>query len=230
MLFEDDADWDISFKTQLEHFAAGSRALSNHTSTDKPHSPYGDGWDLLWLGHCGIVRHDKDSRTFIVDNDPSTPPPNHRVTFGSDGVDMTSYSNSSRVVFQSGGGLCVYAYALSFRGAQKMLLTHHTKNKYKPFDLALHFMCKDDPDFKCLAVFPQIVDSHKAAGAVDRDSDIADLSENKEIRKKGYTFNIVRSVRINLKKLVLGKGGEDMDLQWDDQPPVDGPITTRWEE
>lgn len=230
LLFEDDADWDISFKSQLELFAAGSRALSSKTPTDTPHSPYGDDWDLLWLGHCGIRRQDNDSQTFVIENDPAVPPPNHRATFGEKGQpNMTSYGNSTRIVFRAGGGLCVYAYALSFRGAQKMLLRQNTREGYAPFDLSLNNMCRNDPDFQCLAVFPQIIDSHKAAGPENRDSDLGDMSQVKGVRKKGYTFNIVRSVRLNLKQLIMGKSEDQLELQWGDQPEVKGPITTRWE-
>ena len=228
LLFEDDADWDISFKSQLELFAAGSRVLSTTPPTDKPHSPYGDDWDLLWLGHCGIRRQPNDSQVFVIDNDPAVPPPNHRGNFGGK-PDMTSYANSTRIVFRCGGGLCVYAYALSFRGAQKMLLRQNTREGYAPFDLSLDNMCRNDPDFYCLSVFPQIIDSHKAAGPHNRDSDLGDMSQVKEVRKKGYTFNIVRSVRLNVKQLIMGRGGDELEPQWPDQPEVQGPITTRWE-
>ena len=224
IVFEDDCDWDVSYKSQMELFAAGSRYLSNTVSSAKPHSPYGDDWDLLWPGHCAIVTHKQDSRTFIIDNDPSVPPPNHRVVFG-DKPDMSTHGNSTRIVFRAGGGVCVYAYALSFRGAQKLLHHMYTRESYEPFDLALEGLCRQDPNFRCISVYPQIVDSHKAAGAIDRDSDIGQF-ESTEVRKTGYTFNIVRSVRVNLKTLISGKG-EEVKLQWGDQPVLEGPITTR---
>lgn len=226
IVFEDDADWDIDFKSQLEYFAAGSRYLSDSISSSKPHSPYGDDWDLLWPGHCAIGYHKEDSRRFLIDNDPAVPPPNHRVTFGNK-PDMSAYDNSTRVVFRAGGGVCVYSYALSFRGAQKLLHHENSRTEYKPFDLSMDGLCRNNPDFKCIGIFPQIIDSHKAAGAVNRDSDIGEI-KGSEQRKTGYTFNIVRSVRINLGTLINGKW-DAPKLQWNDQPKLEGPITTRTE-
>ena len=63
ILFEDDADWDVNLHTQLEQFAQGSRYITSSWSGSKElkskasggdaNSPYGEDWDLLWLGHCG---------------------------------------------------------------------------------------------------------------------------------------------------------------------------------
>ena len=119
----------------------------------------------------------------------------------------------------------MYSYALSFRGAQKLLYHEITRERYEPFDLSLDGMCHNDPDFRCISVYPQIIDSYKAAGAINRDSDIGDIKGNEQ-RKTGYTFNIVRSVRVNLARLISGKG-EEPKLQWGDQPQVEGPIATR---
>ncbi len=226
IVFEDDADWDIEFKSQLEYLAAGSRYLSTTPSSSKPHSPYGDDWDLLWPGHCGIGYHEQDHRRFVIDSDPAVPPPNHRVTFGNN-PNMSAYDNSTRVVFRANGGVCVYSYALSYRGAQKLLYHESSKSEYIPFDLSLDGLCRHDPDFKCIGIFPQIIDSHKAAGAVNRDSDIGEI-KGSEQRKNGYTFNIVRSVRVNLSRLISGKG-EELKVQWNDQPALEGPVTTRVE-
>ena len=224
IVFEDDADWDISFKSQLAYFAAGTRYLSASEPSKKPHSPYGDDWDMLWPGHCAIGYHKEDSRRFIIDNDPSVPPPNHRVSFGNK-LDVSEYDNSTRVVFRAGGGVCVYSYALSLRGAQKLLHHFYTVESYEPYDLAIDTLCRTDPSFRCIGIYPQIIDSYKAAGPISRDSDIGDIKD-KNIRKTGYTFNIVRSTRINLSKLISGST-EEAKLQWGDQPLVEGPITTR---
>ncbi|OQD77314.1 hypothetical protein PENDEC_c003G04835 [Penicillium decumbens] len=51
VIFEDDADWDVNIKSQLQSFALAVRALQG-TAETKTSSPYGDDWDILWLGHC----------------------------------------------------------------------------------------------------------------------------------------------------------------------------------
>lgn len=88
LILEDDADWDVRLRNQLQDFALSSRTLTQplarseqgryadvtypHPSDTSPSSveditfdsrprtvvpvtsPYGDEWDVLWLGHCGM--------------------------------------------------------------------------------------------------------------------------------------------------------------------------------
>lgn len=76
LILEDDADWDIRLKSQLQIFARAAQLFTHpdsriSTPTDlnkvtnipvssipspskQPFSsPYGTNWDVLWLGHCG---------------------------------------------------------------------------------------------------------------------------------------------------------------------------------
>ena len=88
--------------------------------------------------------------------------------------------------------------------------------------------CRDDPNFKCIAVFPQLVDSHKAAGRLSRDSDIGTYDPTKE-RQKGVTQNIMRSTRLNIDNLIQG-GEEKVEFQWpEDMPELSGEKWTRFD-
>ena len=209
--FEDDSDWDVSLRTQLEQFAEGSRYITSAWSEPgdsksndhaDPHSPYGDDWDLLWLGHCGVSIHPADQRHYIISNDPTVPSPKKRVNY-QDVPDMSGYSNSTRIVHRVSSGCCLYSYALSYRGAQKMLQVQSSLTKFYPIDIGIRVMCRDRDTFKCVGVFPQIIDSHKAAGSIERDSDITNFEKEKK-RIKGYTNNIVRSTRLNWAPLLAG--------------------------
>ena len=75
-IFEDDADWDVVLKSQLARFARGSIWLLNTGSTHVPQvdSPYGPGWDLLWLGHCGDTNDPQDRRSSVIPRDPTVEP------------------------------------------------------------------------------------------------------------------------------------------------------------
>jgi hypothetical protein len=53
LIMEDDMDWDVRIKSQLLQVAKGARYLQPSSKMDV--SPYGDDWDVLWLGHCGEV-------------------------------------------------------------------------------------------------------------------------------------------------------------------------------
>ena len=236
IVFEDDADWDVNFRTQLKQFAEGSRYITSSWSTpsiQKPkeseehRSPYGDDWDVLWLGHCGVDTHPSESRQFIISNDPTVPSPKHRTNY-QDIPDISSHSNTTRIVFRAGSGVCLYAYALSYRGAQKLLLAQSTLTTLPPIDIGYREMCDKQEDFKCVGVFPQIVDCHKAAGAIERDSDMTDFDKT-IVRAKGYTNNIVRSTRLNWRPLLAGDI-EKVEVQYpEDTPEIVGEVTMRAE-
>jgi hypothetical protein len=49
LIFEGDSDWDIGLRAQMLEFAKGSRYVAGEEETNTL-SPYGDDWDLLWLG------------------------------------------------------------------------------------------------------------------------------------------------------------------------------------
>ncbi|KAI9842556.1 MAG: hypothetical protein M1837_007069 [Sclerophora amabilis] len=260
MVFEDDSDWDVHFKSQLLEYARGTRYILNastadtaanskfkdayassdnedsepkdaYASADKedsedtdvkstsvsadfnpPHSPYGDDWDMLWLGHCSASVNSADPRKYVIPHDKTVAPPKNRVNFGAI-PDMSAWPNNTRIVFEAEAGVCLYGYALSLRGAQKFLyyLSLHPFNT--AVDLGIREMCQDrSRDFRCVAVFPQLVDSHKAAGPQSRDSDIGKPPD--ENREKGFTYNIKYSTRLNWNKLMNGQS--DYDAQFDD--------------
>jgi hypothetical protein len=147
LVVEDDIDWDVSLKTQLRNVALGSRYLSNpnntapfSTSSIKPHSPYGDDWDILWLGYCGIgISGDK--RRFRILNDPTTPA-DGRLHTPAVGMSPKEYAgDGTRVMFKAGGGSCSWAYAVSFKGARKLLNAMSVEPFNNGFDNGLGRLC-----------------------------------------------------------------------------------------
>ncbi|KAI0850260.1 glycosyltransferase family 25 protein [Daldinia vernicosa] len=230
LIMEDDMDWDVRLKPQLERIAQGARALLS-SSTSKPNSPYGDDWDLMWLGHCGEVfpetlDENKEkpaddagiqymSRKFVIEDD-STVPPRDRVTGL---VDFKSHPEFTRWVHITGAPICTFAYALSQRGARKVLLDLSVDHLTGPFDNALAGLCRravstwgvEDGavagdrglDAKCVSVTPPVFFHHKARGLVNADSDIQTVQDG-QVRDKGSTENIVWSARNNIKNMVMG--------------------------
>ncbi|KAL9610295.1 MAG: hypothetical protein Q9167_004986 [Letrouitia subvulpina] len=215
--FEDDADWDTSFRAQLLNYALGSQWLLRTPADTVPHSPYGSDWDLLWLGHCASQPVSGDLRRVIFENDPGTTPVKHRFNLG--GIpDMSHYANTTRIMYAAEGGTCLYAYALSYRGAQKVLF-HLSMSYYnRPVDFGIHEMCHDQSrDFRCIGVFPQMVDSHRGAGSSSKDSDISKGPE--QDRKKGFSYNIVHSTRLNAARIIDGATEQEIESQWPGEVP-----------
>ncbi|TGJ83237.1 hypothetical protein E0Z10_g5517 [Xylaria hypoxylon] len=212
LILEDDMDWDVRLKTQLKQIAKGARHFMSPGKA--PSSPYGDSWDVLWLGHCGEIfpevlpenegkpKHPK----YTILNDQTVPP------FGkvTGLVDFAQYPEFTRWVHVSGGPICSFAYAVSQAGARKVLFDLSIDHLGGPFDNALAGLCRDGASgnldglqAKCLTVTPPVFFHHRAKGPITSDSDIQAIT-NTDMREKGTTENIRWSARNNLKNMMLG--------------------------
>ncbi|KAK9794276.1 hypothetical protein SCARD494_05853 [Seiridium cardinale] len=237
LIMEDDMDWDVRLQPQLERVAQGARALLS--SASNPISPYGDDWDILWLGHCGevfpeLLDENKNKpaddagimymqRKFVIEND-LTVPPLDKVTGL---IDFKSSPEHTRWVHITGAPICTFAYALSQRGARKVLFDLSVDHLTGPFDNSLAGLCRrsvasvgvQDPakagdrglDAKCLSVTPPVFFHHRAKGMMNADSDIQ-TGTGGAVREKGYTENIAWSARNNIRNMIMGTR---MDSQYE---------------
>ncbi len=242
LIMEDDMDWDVRVKPQLEIIAAGARSIMSnlpdalfppahprHTRsisrTHVPFSPYGDDWDILWLRHCGeLFPETLDESKNLADGDPArlimqrkytvlndaTVPPFHSLT----GVlNFTAYPEHTRWVHITGSPICSFAYALTQRGARKVLYDLSISHLTGPFDNALGRLCQravgdwspmlpgsssagpreqpkseyDGLNTKCLSVTPPVFFHHKAKGLVSGDSDIQAIEKDPEPEESSGT-------------------------------------------
>jgi hypothetical protein len=222
LIMEDDMDWDVRLKSQLKLIALGALDLQYPPTEMSPppeSSPYGNDWDILWLGHCGEVfpemleenaikpPTDPDlvsiSRKYIIYPDSTVPPPEH--TRGFQNFSAHPYT---RWVHTTGGPICSFAYALSQQGARKVLFDLSVDHLAGPFDNALAGLCrwgrgKERLGMRCLSVTPPLFSHHRAKGAVNGDSDIQSIG-TEELREVGATENIVWSARRNIRNNLAG--------------------------
>ena len=226
LVIEDDADWDVAFRSQLPYIALGAQSLQNTPNDTTPNSPYGDDWDLIQFGHCGSQPISDDTRRFLMKNDPNNTPFSHRTNYAGT-PDMTPYDNSTRMMYWSTGATCTYAYAVSLHGARKMIKWLSMDIYSGPVDFGLHDMCeKKERNFKCIGVFPQIISDHKPAGSGNKDSDIGHGDD--DIREHGFSYNIVHSTRLNADHIIDGEM-DKIESQWpNDTPYLSGPIITEY--
>ncbi|KAI2629229.1 glycosyltransferase family 25 protein [Hypomontagnella submonticulosa] len=225
LIMEDDMDWDVHIKQQLAQFAAAARTLQkdfHRNQTIESPSPYGQDWDMLWLGSCvttfsehlpehlQIPVEQRDSRKILIQNDPTVPPPGHILGNGSFSWD--DYPPRTRIVYVPGDNVCSFAYALSAAGAQKALQYMGLEGQHKPFDNHLSDLCRLRVNgMRCVSVVPSLFVHHRPKGKISGDSDINKGAENEEVRKVGFTENILYSTRLNLGNLVRGLEPEE---QW----------------
>lgn len=203
LILEDDVDWDVSLKNQLWELAHAARLLtpplSGTPQTSDTIGPYGDGWDLLWIGTCWTRANRKHPTTYIVHDDPTVPAPRHR--FGRwqayNVADQVKRLTRARMYFKSESSVCAYAYAVTYASARKLLSQISLLSRNQPVDVAFRDIClnktigtgtgasagaKDASagaageasplSFNCISVYPTLFSSHRFAGNAARDSDI----------------------------------------------------------
>ena len=204
LIFEDDADWDVGLRAQMIELAKGARWSLDEKKRDT-HSPYGDDWDLLWVGHCGSAPAPWIDRRYVIRQDPTVPPPESRRDVGR--PDMSRWETGpgadqqTRVIYPAVGGICRAAYALTLRGAQKAVYRMSMLPFNSPGDWRLNDMCADRKfPFNCVSMYPSIIGLHRAAGNTSRNSDINE-SEG-EIDEEGHSERLVFSTRMNMQQLL----------------------------
>ncbi|RMD43310.1 hypothetical protein DV735_g1854, partial [Chaetothyriales sp. CBS 134920] len=207
LVFEDDADWDVSLKSQLVQFARGTRWILNTTSTTRPSSPYGLGWDFLWIGHCGGNVLPASSRRFVIPHDPTVEPISLRTepeqTLFQTWADAVPPDTQTRMVAPMLDGLCTASYAISLEGARKALYHMSMVPYSSPVDWGYGEMCREKySGFTCIGPFPRIVGVYRAAGAASRGSDIESI--NDEI-SEAVSSGLVFSSKMNVDRLLRGE-------------------------
>lgn len=223
LIMEDDADWDVSLKTQLTQFALGSRHLLYTKTSSEPLSPYGDGWDMLWLGHCAQNAPSTPFARFFIANDTTTPPAGRRWSLWNPEETLTYdllHNHTTRVVYQPVGGCCSYAYALSHTGAQKMLYHLSYSHFDDPFDIGQANLCergrKGEIEFVCVSVYPALI--HTAFGVENDMSYTTEPRKDREEKKGTWTApNLVFGVRANMRNMIEGK---ELVGQWQGEEEI----------
>lgn len=225
-MLEDDNDWDINIKSQLEEFARGASAIQRDDPGDSPRgSPYGNSWDTLWLGTCHVGPSDngpngRTQQMYFLKNDSTVPPVIRRYGWWDNSHILPEVlSNTTRMIFRTGSGLCMWGHAITLEAARKVLTVLSLEAGIgRQIDGALSQMVGRG-DLKSYTVYPPLISSHRFAGSKYRDSDIHD--HNVESWHEAFTYNIVYSTLLNAARLV--KGGKDVLSQWpNDTIPVRG--------
>jgi len=162
LIMESDADWDMRIKEIMPQLSQGVKTLVDwpfnrpHHTQDARIEPYGDTWDIIWIGHCGSS-HTGNTRIYSW-NDTSVPPEDREWRFAGS-LTEEQHVPGTRTVFQFDETVCSTAYAISLQGATK--LARYFKAANKNLDLQLSDFCsgaaRGNADMVCLGVWPQIM-------------------------------------------------------------------------
>ncbi|KAF2463331.1 uncharacterized protein BDR25DRAFT_337880 [Lindgomyces ingoldianus] len=220
-----------------------------------PTSPYGDPaeWDVLWIGHCGagFPRYSTSSKKtdvttsnvlLTLPNDKTVPIPKYLKAHPFQGDNdplAAAYPPHTRIYHRaSGGELCTVGYAVSQRGARRLLHQFGVKNWNGIFDSELGKWCAGEDSAPssaniaketksqtpllhrsgkvkarervCLASQPPIFAHHHP---MDGESDIGGLGGG--YATKYETKYLRYSVRMNLERIVRGE--KELVDQWPDE-------------
>ncbi|KAF7191866.1 hypothetical protein HII31_06911 [Pseudocercospora fuligena] len=176
-------------------------------------SRYGDldRRDLLWPGHCGSGWPPEDLHQplgrVLIKDDPTVPETQHIDQQMGSAEFMEIYPNHTRVISHAHNNLCMLAYAISQKGAQRILFELGINSMSGPTDVGFRQMChgqgvSQGGHLTCLTLQPQLFGQHRPAGAQAAFSDISGAWTGNN--KQAYTRNIRQSVRLNFEKLAAG--------------------------
>jgi hypothetical protein len=194
LIVEDDVDWDVGIKGQMQLISDNIRKLSELNSTDK--SPYGNAWDVLWIGHCG-------ERTAVdtprIEFSDSTVPPKNTYT-GWANKYMYNIDAGKRAIQVGVNPVCSFGYALTLKGAEKVL-DWAGKGGNEAFDIRLLQGCQSK-DLHCLVVTPEVMHHYQPPKELGYTSLVAEedgkgvaAGEDKFEHIMGGTENIRDSAR-----------------------------------
>ncbi|TQV96790.1 LPS glycosyltransferase [Cordyceps javanica] len=173
-------------------------------------SPYGDEWEMLWLGHCGVSWPVLDSdnlpfgRVFSY-NDASVPPKDALYSLSNPYLLKDNYPAHTRAFHHVEDGVCSLGYAVSQKGARGLLRELALRELTHPLDIALRHYCKGMQGrrkHKCLAAQPPLFSHHRNVGSMSSGSNIGDHGEG--YRKEAKTDMVRWSVALNADKIMDG--------------------------
>ncbi|KAG6031572.1 hypothetical protein E4U41_007524 [Claviceps citrina] len=224
VVVDDNNDNNDASKKKKQQQQPSDISFHQLPSTVEPSlTPYGDSWDVLWLGHCGMSfpfeDNDRVPKGRVARRDDASVPPKKDLwSINKPFRLLDDYPEHTRVVHHAQEGVCSLAYAVSQRGARRMLRELALKPATDAFDILLRFYCegsKGRTKQECLAVNPTLFSHHRPVGPIGASSDIG--SHGDGYRQTAVTDMIRFSTRLNAE--VIMSGGTDYVDQFPDPPP-----------
>lgn len=173
-------------------------------------SPYGEGWDILWIGHCGMHFPFEGSTAMpkariIHQNDPTVAPKKNLWTLNIPFSLKEQYPEHTRAYHHVQEGVCTFGYAVSNHGARALLHDVALKPPTDAFDILLRFFCegtKGRAMHNCLTAQPGYFFHHRPVGPDRETSDIGDHGDG--FRERADSDIVRWSVRLNAGELLAG--------------------------
>lgn len=168
LVVEDDLDWDVRLRTHqmravVDHVRNFTGVGPQQTAPSSSSSPYGDAWDVLWLGHCGATNHPDRAPAPLPFADAlrvnGTKPHWLWEALGWRGArDKWTLPPDGVRTVQNSGAICSWAYGLNRRTAPRVL-ERASRGDNIAFDVALFDAC-EARELDCVVLNPAIMSSY----------------------------------------------------------------------
>lgn len=196
LIVEDDVDWDVNLKYQIQLVSDNVREFSNTSSTDP--TPYGTDWDVLWLGHCGsAIDHNRIQKLAFNDE---TRCKTELYSGWSKHFLRDFLPDGQRYVQTSIMTICTFGYAVTKESAPKVLALMG-RGADEAFDISMSHACERG-DLKCVIVNPQIMNHYEApkdsgylSPVHEGDGQGTSTDDSQFEFRMGTTGNIMKSAR-----------------------------------
>ncbi|OAP57605.1 hypothetical protein AYL99_08343 [Fonsecaea erecta] len=147
-IIEDDLDWDTAIHEQMRLVSDNVRNFTGTPVSDP--SPFGNAWDVLWLGHCGEVTHPDTER--LQYRDPSLMA--NDLYAGWTKKYLVNIQEGHRAVQQAVQTVCTFGYGINRRGARNILKVLG-RGQEEAFDVAMMKQCQQK-NLYCISINPEL--------------------------------------------------------------------------
>ncbi|KAI2469908.1 glycosyltransferase family 25 protein [Annulohypoxylon bovei var. microspora] len=196
LIVEDDVDWDVRIKTEMRLVSDNVRAYTGVEEEDP--TPFGNNWDVLWLGHCGSIITDDMAEPRVYADDSRCE--NDLYSGWSKRFLREKLMDGHRQIQSSVLTVCTFGFGVTKKGARKMLPLL-SKGGDEAYDVALSGYCRDQK-LKCVVVNPQLFNHYEPPWDSGYVSDVhvgdgqGQTSDDTHFEDNmGATGNIVKSAR-----------------------------------
>lgn len=222
LIMEDDVDFDVNIKDQLfrisEGIQSGPRLVDiNSTEPVDSSGPYGVDWDLFFVGYCAHTspkEANKDNTPYITFPDPTVIDlPVLKSKHSDEFKKFDINANQTRLVVPLYSYYCTQGYAISQRGARRLLYLLGYKDVTSPVDNVMSWKTQDGL-LNGIAPVPPLISQFKVGHNID--SNINGKGEHKPKgdvdKESGHGFDIMNSARVAMKEWAVAKNKKKRGL------------------
>jgi GR25 family glycosyltransferase involved in LPS biosynthesis len=202
LILEDDIDWDVNIhdimalvSENMKTALSSAKGPSSSVTSSGPY--YHEYWDTLWFGACLSEVPDDVEKTLTVYDDPYAPAdedlrPYDRNYFKQLNIDYPTSGSGMRAIHHARRPTCTYGYAVSKKGAERLLYNVGYRGLSAPVDLVIGGSVMAGR-LTGMMVWPPVFTYWRVGGS--KDSDISGTPGTDKGNLQGRTFSLKNSAR-----------------------------------